>query len=1061
MIKEARSTVDPSNLDEMLRHESAGSLKQGGQQQYFTPQWLVQEISRHMPKGSGLFSLCDPQCGVGNLLGVHPAGSSYRTGVLGMDVDQRCEDPVRFKGSFVQGHFPTFYEVMDDLVPDHKWDIVVANPPFGRRWKTRWGIIDSTLLTWQFMTRFGRCGALIGNERTLKRLGITEDPRVYRYREFSDVWKDCEVVAGVLWWVSEEFDGKYNGRSLPQLEEFRRIMREEHGGVPEFNVWMDKTGLIRTYLSTRARLKRKLKWDDINRLSKLAGSTPMSLTTDRYSRDLLRELTESGAYKIEPATRRAIDLSLKQAHEFACPIMPITDFEATAYADEEDHLTCIKPFTHVSDGGPEFTPGKRYEIRTSSYTFSEQFTRKKIHCHEDTGEMYTAEHNCELTGQDRMTLITDDKGKTWKFMDRPKKANELPEALLWSVFRQPIPQTVDQRHPEAVKKNLRVLESMESLGNFTFYRGQKEYLSKVAVKNQALIAASTGCGKSAMALALITLKAPVRTLLIAPQGTMRSSDDDEGEEYQASQWVNEIQQFAPFLQVFQLFGWEDLNRIRQANGGELPAGVYISYYQALFQNGARETRPASWDDLRLADYMGLDAQEPDPNGELNNKGQPIELVKTIGTENDQGIRCIVKPCMATMIGGEFDCVIVDEAHYACNLSANLTQMMLRLQPKYRYALTATPIPNIVSNIFSLMGWLCVDNWYLGNDANPAWPFTRDELGRFEDTFLAKERDYTQEEMARANNPDFRGKCVKKSPVISSPSRLLKLLKPTMAYISKRDCNPELVKCTVHDIRVPMGLEQSKLYAHFLQRANVPHKNPLVRARVQISYLRAICAAPASFQYGGPEVSSNFNAKTVAILQLVAEILHRREQVVIVSSRVGQTNELHKRLEDAGCPVSRIDSTVSPDQQNEQSALFKSGKSYVHLMGIRCAVGHSYPDCPNLIVGSLEYSSGSKEQAEGRVYRVNSTRDINTYCVLHSDTIEEAMFDVVATKKDAATICLHGQRLPREYRPVEMSEILATASDSIRASVTTPETESERGWPKLRQSLIDGVTVMRS
>ena len=73
-----------------------------------------------------------------------------------------------------------------------------------------------------------------------------------------------------------------------------------------------------------------------------------------------------------------------------------------------------------------------------------------------------------------------------------------------------------------------------------------------------------------------------------------------------------------------------------------------------------------------------------------------------------------------------------------------------------------------------------------------------------------------------------------------------------------------------------------------------------------------------------------------------------------------------------------------------------------FMGIKCAMGHSFPDCPNLIIGSLEYSYGSLHQAKGRVDRVNSKKPATVYCVLNSASIEELMFDVVATKQDSAT-----------------------------------------------------------
>jgi SNF2 family DNA or RNA helicase len=257
---------------------------------------------------------------------------------------------------------------------------------------------------------------------------------------------------------------------------------------------------------------------------------------------------------------------------------------------------------------------------------------------------------------------------------------------------------------------------------------------------------------------------------------------------------------------------------------------------------------------------------------------------------------------------------------------------------------------------------------------------------------------------------------------------------------------------VIDVRVPMGREQAKLYQHFLDRGNIDCKNALVRARKQIAYLRGICADPHGFEYGGPPVRSNFNPKTIAILELTRDILAKGKQVVIVNARKGQTNTIQMKLQDAGIPVARIDSTVPAAQHSHQANLFKSGRVRVMLMGIKCAQGYSFEKCSYLIIGSLEYSSGSKNQAEGRVFRVNSKDPITTYCVLHQHSIEEIIFDVVATKQDAATICLHGERVPREYKPLDMDEVLADSIKRFELNGQPVEFDCESKWPMLRASL---------
>ena len=70
-----------------------------------------------------------------------------------------------------------------------------------------------------------------------------------------------------------------------------------------------------------------------------------------------------------------------------------------------------------------------------------------------------------------------------------------------------------------------------------------------------------------------------------------------------------------------------------------------------------------------------------------------------------------------------------------------------------------------------------------------------------------------------------------------------------------------------------------------------------------------------------------NPKTVAILKLAALCLSRHEQVVIVSARVGQSNEVARRLTEAGVPIARIDSGDGPTKVRPWSAQISAKRSF--------------------------------------------------------------------------------------------------------------------------------------
>jgi hypothetical protein len=433
----------------------------------------------------------------------------------------------------------------------------------------------------------------------------------------------------------------------------------------------------------------------------------------------------------------------------------------------------------------------------------------------------------------------------------------------------------------------------------------------------------------------------------------------------------------------------------------------------------------------------------------------------------KGIRGIISPSLATTIQADhsancikkgepvteaWDMVILDEAHLICNMSAQITEAIIRLQPKYKYCLTATPIPNMIWNIFSIMGWLCVPDWYKGGRMNPRWPYSKEMLSRFRRTFVSYEHDLTQTEINRKNGQG--PSSTKPSPIISEPTRLLKLLKPTLGFISKEQCNPDLQPCEVIDVRVPMGEMQKHLYTHWLDLKNYEVKTAFRRYGVQLQYLRGVCAAPCNGKHAKSWMDSAFNPKMVAILEKVWDCLNRGEQVTIVYARQAMGTELSRRLDECGISASKIDGTVRDHAR--EAAIFKRGDTPVMLMGINCAQSYSFQQCPNLIVGSLEWSYGKFSQAKGRVWRLNSPRPVKVYVILHEDSIEGAMFDKLANKEDTATICLYGKRVPSGTVTMTPQEILAEHLfdwDNMQdPDSTISEEECEEQWGELRDKI---------
>jgi SNF2 family DNA or RNA helicase len=818
---------------------------------------------------------------------------------------------------------------------------------------------------------------------------------------------------------------------------------------------------------------------DINvDLQLVGGRTPMSLVVALSERQRLQKLMRHPRCLISPSARDLIDAALASSKKIARPLREPTDYERIAYIDEKKELKCIKS---ASTKTLQLTEGKVYPFQSRAIKYVEPFVKTKMHFCEESRSVSSRVHQMSLEGKDFALTTMDDRGWRVNFRDHPTIERDVDESRIWEYFEKPTIPTLAEDEKEQFDTAMEILQHME-IGRFKFYPGQMKYIAQAACADSALISAETGVGKTLIAICLVTLKMAGRVLIVAPKGTVKDSTGRYNEVTKPSQWTSEFRKFAPDVPVHTLFSRKDYQNLIKQHGGELPYGVFLTYDHVMFRNGM-EQLPSTWyekkkdTELLYRKHLQKRGQKLPPlydgfnTRDTTNYHFGIGRTKTyemcctknavvklegksfvtygLGSPTGEkySIKCVDSPCLATEIGHYFwDMVILDEAHLICNLESQITRNFIRMQPKYKFALSATPIPNMVWNIFSLMGWLCVPNWYQGHTLNPRWPYKLGEISDFKREFVTNERDHTLAEQLRKNG---RGpSALKQSPVISQPTKLLKLLRPTVAFISKIQCNPDMPKSNIYEIRVPMTQQQRMDYVHYMDPGNIPCTDARFRYGMQMSYLRGISASPADAEYAHYS-KSNFTPKVLMILEKIYHHVSKGEQVVHVSARHGMTNEIAERLRLAGVKYARIDGT-NPDKARE-AAKFKDGDVQVMLMGIKCAQAFSFEQCKNLIIGSLEWSYGVFNQALGRIYRLTSPEDVNVYVMLHRNSIEEMMFDRLGTKEDAATICLYGKRVPRDIKTVDDNELLAqhvTGYDPSASGVEDGEAFVEKQWDKL-------------
>jgi hypothetical protein len=88
------------------------------------------------------------------------------------------------------------------------------------------------------------------------------------------------------------------------------IISEEARTRPKYNIYLNETGMLRTYLSTRNKIK--IKSQEIEKLSRINNCHPLTLTTERETRKLLHYFLTAGVYSIQPEAQEAITAALQE-----------------------------------------------------------------------------------------------------------------------------------------------------------------------------------------------------------------------------------------------------------------------------------------------------------------------------------------------------------------------------------------------------------------------------------------------------------------------------------------------------------------------------------------------------------------------------------------------------------------------------------------------------------------------------------------------------------------------------------------------------------------------------
>ncbi len=316
---------------------------------------------------------------------------------------------------------------------------------------------------------------------------------------------------------------------------------------------------------------------------------------------------------------------------------------------------------------------------------------------------------------------------------------------------------------------------------------------------------------------------------------------------------------------------------------------------------------------------------------------------------------------------KFETVILDEAQQIKNPEAQVSKVAHRLQAKYRFALTGTPIENSPEDL-----------WSISRFALPGYLGSRD---RFSERFT---RALT------GNTPDA-----------SARERLARRLRPVLLRRLKQEVARDLPDKIEQVIFCELPPRQREVYSRILSESRTSLLEAeggrrRMLALVALLRLRQVCCDLRLLGLDhDPEEEAS--AKVETIMELLDEAIAGGHRVLVFSQFVSMLQILAAEL-----ATKRIAFTYLDGATKDRAAVvnrFQSGQFPVFLISLKAGgVGLNLTAADTVIHVDPWWNPAVEAQATDRAHRIGQERIVTSYKLIASDTVEEKILSLQNRKR---------------------------------------------------------------
>jgi snf2 family protein len=354
--------------------------------------------------------------------------------------------------------------------------------------------------------------------------------------------------------------------------------------------------------------------------------------------------------------------------------------------------------------------------------------------------------------------------------------------------------------------------------------------------------------------------------------------------------------------------------------------------------------------------------------------------------------------VAAISNASFCGIILDEAQAIKNSAAKTSKAIKQPNPKFKIALTGTPVENSLEDVRSIFDFILP--------------------GYFGDAKTFREKWRIPIELHA--NADVSEQFAK----ITAPF-ILRRLKTDKAIISDL---PEKVLSNTYCNLTP---QQAAMYEALIQNELVPAleaKTQAARTTLILKLLtglKQVCNHPNAFDKTS-EPASELSGKTQSLCLLLKDVLAGGEKVIIFSQYVQTINILESIIQNELKTFSlKITGRMTQMQRAENVELFQTNPQYrVMLISLKAGgTGLNLTAASRVIHFDLWYNPAVEDQATDRAFRIGQTRNVFVHRFICEGTFEEKIDEMIQKKRSIAESISGGETWISKLSNAELKEIL--------------------------------------